>query len=58
MTQNLLELNKDKTEIVVVGTRGQRQEIHSGLISLSLKPSEQVQNLVILDLELKPQLQV
>lgn len=53
MTKIFLQLNKDKTEILVVGYRGQREEINSKLISLSLKHIEQFRNLgVILDSEL------
>lgn len=59
MIQNLLQLNKDKTESLVFGAGGQRQEIHSKLVSLSLKPGEQFRNPhVILDPELKFTLQI
>lgn len=46
-TENLLQLNKDETEIVLAAAGDQRQEIQSKLVSLSLKPSEQARNLAV-----------
>ena len=53
MTQNFLQLNKDKTEIIVFGAPDQRSKVNAKLASLSLQTKNQVRNLgVILDSDL------
>ena len=50
---NFLQLNSDKTEIIVCGSQKQRESVISHLETLSLKPNNQVRNLgVILDSDL------
>ena len=53
MQNNFLQLNADKTEIIVFGPQKQRESVICHLQSLSLKPSSKVRNLgVILDSDL------
>lgn len=53
MTKNFLQLNDDKTEILLVCPKALRQQISSLLTPLSVKPSEHVKNLgVIIDSDL------
>ena len=53
MCQNFLQLNKDKTEIIVFGAKEERVKVTVHLESLSLKPKDQVKNLgVIIDSDL------
>ncbi len=53
MTANFLQLNRGKTEILVVGTKAQRQLVCEYLESRSLKTSDQIKNLgVTMDSEL------
>uniref|UniRef100_A0A3P9MAR3 Reverse transcriptase domain-containing protein n=1 Tax=Oryzias latipes TaxID=8090 RepID=A0A3P9MAR3_ORYLA len=53
MQNNFLQLNSDKTEVIVFGPQKQRESVSSYLHSLSLKPSNQVRNLgVIMDSDL------
>ena len=53
MAENFLQLNENKTEILLVGPKPLRHHIHSLLIPLSIEPSEHVKNLgVILDPDL------
>ncbi len=53
MFRNFLQLNTDKTEILTVGLKNQRQRVYSHLASRSLKHNEQVRNLgIILDTDL------
>ena len=53
MCQNFLQLNKDKTEIIVFGAEKERIGVTAHLESLSLKPKCQVKNLgVIIDSDL------
>uniref|UniRef100_A0A3B3HFB5 Reverse transcriptase domain-containing protein n=1 Tax=Oryzias latipes TaxID=8090 RepID=A0A3B3HFB5_ORYLA len=53
MQNNFLQLNSDKTEVIVFGPQKQREIVSSYLHSLSLKPSNQVRNLgVIMDSDL------
>ena len=53
MQNNFLQLNSDKTEIIVFGPQKQRESVISHLESLSLKPKQQVRNLgVIMDSDL------
>ena len=50
MCQNFLQLNKDKTEIIVFGAKEERLKVIAHLDSLSLKAKSQARNLgVILD---------
>ena len=50
MQNNSLQLNSDKTEIIVCGPQKQRESVISHLETLSLKPRNQVRNLgVMLD---------
>ena len=50
MQNNFLQLNSDKTEIIVCGPQKQRESVISHLETLSLKPNKQVRNLgVMLD---------
>lgn len=48
MSNNFLQLNNSKTEILVVGPIKQRQIVYSHLDSLCLKYSEQVKNLKVI----------
>ncbi len=48
ISQNFLQLNKDKTEILVIGNDVQRGSIASHFDSLSLKTSNQAKNLGII----------
>ena len=53
MSRNFLKLNTDKTEMLIVAPKLQKQEMYSHLASLSLKYSEQVRNLgIILETDL------
>ena len=53
MQNNFLQLNSDKTEIIVCGPQKQIESVISHLETLSLKPNNQVRNLgVILDSDL------
>ena len=53
MQNNSLQLNSDKTEIIVCGPQKQRESVISHLETLSLKPNNQVRNLgVMLDSDL------
>ena len=53
MQNNFLQLNLEKTEIIVCGPQKQRESLISHLETLSLKPNNQVGNLgVILDSDL------
>lgn len=53
MQNNFLQLNSDKTEVIVFGPLKQRESVSSHLQSLSLKPTNQVRNLgVIMDSDL------
>ena len=45
MQNNFLQLNSDKTEIIVCGPQKQRESVISHLETLSLKPNNQVRNL-------------
>lgn len=48
MFRIFLKLNTDKTEILIVGSKNQRQQIHLHLKSMSMKYSEQVRNFGII----------
>ncbi len=51
--KNFLQLNHDKTEVLLAGPKALRNEIESLLTPLSIKPCEHVKNLgVILDADL------
>ena len=51
--ENFLQLNKDKTEILIFGAKAQRQKIVAYLSSLSLESKSEARNLgVILDSDL------
>ena len=53
MCQNFLQLNTDKTEIVVFGPKEQRSKVTAHLESMTLKPTNQARNLgVVLDSDL------
>uniref|UniRef100_A0A8C6Q5K8 Reverse transcriptase domain-containing protein n=1 Tax=Nothobranchius furzeri TaxID=105023 RepID=A0A8C6Q5K8_NOTFU len=53
MAENFLQLNQDKTEVLVIGPEAQREKLLPKLQSLSFNPSEQVKKLgVIFDSEL------
>ena len=53
MLQNFLQLNHEKTEILIVGTETQRKMIYEKLGSLASYTKPEVRNLgVILDSEL------
>uniref|UniRef100_A0A3Q2V4T4 Reverse transcriptase domain-containing protein n=1 Tax=Haplochromis burtoni TaxID=8153 RepID=A0A3Q2V4T4_HAPBU len=53
MAENFLQLNQDKTEVLIVGPEAQREKLLSKLEAFSLCPSLQVKNLgVIFDSEL------
>uniref|UniRef100_A0A8C6NY71 Reverse transcriptase domain-containing protein n=1 Tax=Nothobranchius furzeri TaxID=105023 RepID=A0A8C6NY71_NOTFU len=53
MTENFLQLNQGKTEVLVIGPEAQREKLLPKLQSVSFYPSLQVKNLgVILDSEL------
>ncbi len=53
IAKNLLQLNEDKTEILLAGPKALRHQINSLLTPLSVKPCEHVKNLgVILDADL------
>uniref|UniRef100_A0A8C7WRW4 Reverse transcriptase domain-containing protein n=1 Tax=Oryzias sinensis TaxID=183150 RepID=A0A8C7WRW4_9TELE len=53
MQNNFLQLNSNKTEVIIFGPHKQRESVSSYLHSLSLKPSNQVRNLgVIMDSDL------
>uniref|UniRef100_A0A8C6NVU5 Reverse transcriptase domain-containing protein n=1 Tax=Nothobranchius furzeri TaxID=105023 RepID=A0A8C6NVU5_NOTFU len=53
MAENFLQLNQDKTEVLVIGPEAQRETPLPKLQSLSFNPSEQVKNLgLIFDSEL------
>ena len=53
MQDNFLQLNSDKTEVIVFGPQKTRESVNSYLKSLTLKPTNQVRNLgVIMDSDL------
>uniref|UniRef100_A0A669DS15 Reverse transcriptase domain-containing protein n=1 Tax=Oreochromis niloticus TaxID=8128 RepID=A0A669DS15_ORENI len=53
MAENFLQLNQDKTEVLIIGPEAQREKLLSKLQAFSVCPSLQVKNLgVILDSEL------
>ena len=53
MAENFLQLNQDKTEVLVIGPEAQREKLLPKLQALSFYPSSQVRNLgVIFDSEL------
>ncbi|KAI4895256.1 hypothetical protein NFI96_000433 [Prochilodus magdalenae] len=53
MGQNFLQLNKDKTEIIIFGNRHERHKLAAYLNSISLKSKELARNLgVLIDSEL------
>ena len=53
MAANFLQLNQDKTEVLLIGPEDQREKILPKLHSFSLNPSQSVKNLgVILDSDL------
>ena len=53
MAENFLQLNQDKTEVLIIGPEAQREKLLSKLQAFSLCPSLQVKNLgVIFDSEL------
>ena len=53
MQNNFLQINTDKTEVIIFGPQRQREHVSSHLESLSLKPTNQVRNLgVIMDSDL------
>lgn len=53
MAENFLQLNQDKTEVLVIDPKAQGENLVSKLLKLSLNPSNQVKNLgVIFDSEL------
>ena len=53
MQNNFLQLNSDKTEVIVCGPQKQRESVISRLETLPIKPNNQVRNLgVILDSDL------
>uniref|UniRef100_A0A8C7Z8E6 Reverse transcriptase domain-containing protein n=1 Tax=Oryzias sinensis TaxID=183150 RepID=A0A8C7Z8E6_9TELE len=53
MQNNFLQLNSNKTEVIISGQQKQRESVSSYLHSLSLKPSNRVRNLgVIMDSDL------
>ena len=45
MSENFLQLNKDKTEILIFGAKAQRQKIVAYLSSLSLESKSEARNL-------------
>lgn len=58
-SQHLLQLNEDKTEILLVSPKALRHQIHSLLTPLPVKPCEHAKNLgVILDADLNFQKQI
>ena len=48
MAKNFLQLNEDKTEILLTGLKALRHQIHSLLTPLLVKPCEHVKNLVVI----------
>ncbi len=53
MTENFLQLNRDKTEIFIFGAQAQKQRTAAHLNSLSLESKSQARNLgVIIDSDL------
>uniref|UniRef100_A0A8C6NKQ1 Reverse transcriptase domain-containing protein n=1 Tax=Nothobranchius furzeri TaxID=105023 RepID=A0A8C6NKQ1_NOTFU len=46
--ENFLQLNQDKTEVLVIGPEAQREKLLPKLQSLSLNPSSQVKNLGVI----------
>ncbi len=48
MTDNFLQLNDDKTEILLVGPKALRQQVLSLLFPFSVKPSEHIRNLGVI----------
>jgi len=48
MTENFLQLNQDKTQVLVIGPEAHREELSLKLKSLYFNPSEQVDNLGVL----------
>ena len=53
MNQNFLQLNSDKTEVIIIGAKAKRQEIAAHLSSFSLESKEHCWNLgVIIDADL------
>ena len=53
MAHNFLQLNQDKTEVTIIGAKGQRQNLAAHFNLRAIKIKHQVKNLgVILDSEL------
>ena len=48
MAENFLQLNQDKTEVLVIGPEAQREKLVPKLQSLSFNPSSQVRNLGVI----------
>ena len=54
MTHNFLQLNQDKTEIIIIGDRSEREKLAAHLNTLGLSTKHQVKNLgVLIDPDLK-----
>ena len=53
MAQNFLQLNQDKTEILVIGPEALREKLNFKLDALQIKPSDKIKNLgVVFDSDL------
>lgn len=51
MAENFLQLNQDKTEVLIIGPEGQREKRNPKLRALALKPCQRAKNLgVIFDM--------
>ena len=48
MAENFLQLNQDKTEVLIIDPKAQREKLLLKLQTLSLNPSNQVKNLVVI----------
>ena len=48
MSQNFLQLNQDKTEVMVIGSKTQREKLVSQLNTQGLKPSQEARNLGVI----------